>query len=133
MDLECKEVFLALATPYIERAVHFYRVLFAIAPTQEVPGVYAEFSLPGLKLGLFSPKATHLHEFAQGRGAMSLCLEVSHLEAAIAQVAAAYTDLPEGDRVSPLPVGEMIVASHGREVYAYDPDGNRLILHEARS
>ncbi|EDX77907.1 hypothetical protein MC7420_7645 [Coleofasciculus chthonoplastes PCC 7420] len=28
------------------------------------------------------------------------------------------------------PPGEIIVASHGREIYAYDPNGNRLILHQ---
>lgn len=28
--------------------------------------------------------------------------------------------------------GEITIASHGRECYAYDPDGNRLILHEAK-
>ena len=29
------------------------------------------------------------------------------------------------------PYGEITIASHGRECYAYDPDGNRLILHES--
>jgi len=133
MDFLCKEVFLALATSHLERATQFYSRVFAIAPTQKIPGVYAEFRLPGLKLGLFSPKAAHLPEFAQGRGAMSLCLEVAQLEGAIAQVHAAYEVLPESDRATIPPTGEIITASHGREVYVYDPDGNRLILHEAHS
>jgi hypothetical protein len=31
------------------------------------------------------------------------------------------------------PPGEIITASHGREIYTYDPAGNRLILHQGRS
>ena len=30
------------------------------------------------------------------------------------------------------PPGEIIEASHGREIYAYDPAGNRLILHQGK-
>jgi hypothetical protein len=30
------------------------------------------------------------------------------------------------------PPGEIIEASHGREIYAYDPAKNRLILHQAK-
>ena len=26
---------------------------------------------------------------------------------------------------------EILTASHGKETYAYDPDGNRLILHQS--
>ena len=29
------------------------------------------------------------------------------------------------------PQGQITTASHGREIYAYDPDGNRLILHQS--
>ena len=29
------------------------------------------------------------------------------------------------------PPGEISTASHGQEIYAYDPDGNRLILHQS--
>jgi hypothetical protein len=52
---------------------------------------------------------------------MSLCLEVSDLEDAIAHITA--LGFP--------PPGEILTASHGREIYAYDPDGNRLILHQS--
>jgi hypothetical protein len=30
------------------------------------------------------------------------------------------------------PASEILLASHGREIYACDPDGNRLILHESK-
>lgn len=133
MNLGLKEVFVVLATPQIERATRFYGALFAIAPHQEIPGVYSEFRLPGLKLGLFSPHADHQAEFAAGGGAMSLCLEVASLEQAIAQVQAAQATLAASDRATVPPLGAITTASHGREVYAYDLDGNRLILHEAHA
>jgi hypothetical protein len=53
---------------------------------------------------------------------MSLCVEVADLDAAIARLVA----------IGYPPPGDMLTASHGREIYAYDPDGNRLILHEAK-
>jgi len=51
---------------------------------------------------------------------MSLCLEVADLEGAIAHLT----------QLGYPPSGAIITASHGREVYAYDPDGNWLILHQ---
>jgi hypothetical protein len=50
-----------------------------------------------------------------------MCLEVNNLEDVIAHL----TDLGYP------PPGEIAIASHGREIYAYDPDGNRLILHQS--
>jgi hypothetical protein len=57
-------------------------------------------------------------------------LEVEQLEGAIAAIEQAYLETPLTAFDHLLP-GEIIAASHGREVYAYDPAGNRLILHEA--
>ncbi len=54
---------------------------------------------------------------------MSLCLEVSNLEDAIAHL----------KTLGYPPPGNISIASHGREIYAYDPDGNRLILHQNNS
>ena len=51
---------------------------------------------------------------------LSLCLDVDDLDAAIAHLI----------NLGYPPPGEIIVASHGREIYAYDPNGNRLILHQ---
>lgn len=84
--------------------------------------MYAEFQLPSLKLGIFKPKQTHYLEFEHStKSKMSLCLEVSNLEDAIAHLS--VLGYP--------PPGQIITASHGREIYAYDPDGNRLILHQS--
>jgi predicted enzyme related to lactoylglutathione lyase len=112
------DLFVTLADPGGETLVHFYRRLFGQEPSVDIPKVYAEFQLPGLRLGIFKPK--HPAEFAGQSGGMSLCVEVSDLESAIAH----FTSLGYP------PPGEIAIAAHGREIYAYDPCGNRLILHE---
>ncbi|KPQ36422.1 MAG: Glyoxalase-like domain [Phormidesmis priestleyi Ana] len=116
------EVFVAIASPRLEHQVSFYRDFLAIAPRLHT-ATYAEFHLPGLRLALFSPMAEHAPEFASSPGSpVSLCLEVKDLEQAIACLnALGYP-----------PPGEIIMASHGQEIYAYDPDGNRLILHQSK-
>ena len=52
----------------------------------------------------------------------AVCLEVADLERAIACLS----------ELGYSPPGEIITASHGREIYAYDPTGNRLILHQSQ-
>jgi predicted enzyme related to lactoylglutathione lyase len=122
MALAITTAFVAIATPHMDRAIAFYQALLGQPPQPYQPGRYGEFHLPGLRLGVFTPRADHRSEFqAPSSGPMSLCLEVDDLEAAIAQVTALGYGLP----------GDVISASHGREVYATDPDGNRLILHSA--
>ncbi len=114
--------FVAIATPQLDRAVAFYQALLGQAPAPYQPERYAEFRMGELKLALFQPKPERLPDFAQSHpGAMSVCLEVPDLAAAITIV----TDLGYP------PPGDIITASHGQEVYAYDPDGNRLILHQS--
>ncbi|WP_088890211.1 VOC family protein [Leptolyngbya ohadii] len=114
-------VFVALADRN-RQLVSFYRELLGQPPQTEIPGGYAEFQLAGLRLGIFQPKVDHLPEFAApSSGSMSLCFEVAQLEVAI-------------DRLTAMgypPPGTITTASHGREIYAYDPAGNRLILHES--
>lgn len=116
--MQIRSVFVALADSEA-RLVEFYRQFFELEPTVHLPQVYTEFELAGLRLGIFQPKAEHRQEF-QGRGSMSLCVEVEQLEAAIARLAALGYSQPV----------EIISASHGRETYVYDPAGNRLILHQ---
>jgi catechol 2,3-dioxygenase-like lactoylglutathione lyase family enzyme len=130
MALKCRAALVTLADRTDDILVRFYTELLGQEPVQWVPSVYAEFHLPGLRLGIFNPKRSHQVEFASSsRGGMSLCIEVERLEDAIAAVHHAYTSMH-----LPLPkqptLSDIIIASHGREVYAYDPNGNRLILHE---
>ena len=113
------EAFVALASTQLNRQVDFYRAFLAIEPVPSTP-TYAEFRLPGLRLALFTPKANHSEAFSHGAGSsLSLCLEVKDLKGAIARLKS--LNYP--------PPGEIMNTSHGQEIYAYDPDGNRLILH----
>lgn len=119
--LHCQDAFVTLATPQLAELVQFYEQLLAQTPAPYIEQVYAEFHLPGLRLGIFQPKPDRQGEFAAPhRSAMSLCLEVSDLPAAIAHLS----------QLGYAPPGKPIQASHGQEIYAYDPDGNRLILHQ---
>lgn len=123
MPLRCTAALLTLATPHFDALTQFYSQLLSLEPVVLLPNVYAEFHLPTLKLGIFRPKTTPhsplpTPPFLSG---MSLCLEVENLEAAIAHLT----------QLGYPPPGEIMTASHGREIYAYDPDGNWLILHQA--
>ncbi|MEB3826779.1 VOC family protein [Phormidium sp. CCY1219] len=115
--------FVTLSAVNFAPLLAFYTQWLGIEPHVLIPNVYAEFSLPGLTLGIFRPKASHESEFAHpGHSSMSLCFEVDNLEAAIAHL----------HTLGCPPPGEIFPAKHGREIYACDPAGNRLILHQSR-
>ncbi|ALF55475.1 glyoxalase [Nostoc piscinale CENA21] len=123
MVLRYTEVLVAIATVNLEEVVNFYTQLLSEKPSNVIPNVYAEFQLTSLRLGIFQPQQSHESEFTHStKSKISLCFEVSNLEVAIAHL----TNLGYP------PPGEISIASHGREIYAYDPEGNRLILHEAK-
>ena len=119
--LHLQTAFVTLAGENLAVLVEFYQGLLGQAPQVYVPQRYAEFLLPGLKLALFKPSAGHGSEFSGAAASMSLCLEVVDLVGAIATL----TNLGYP------PPGDIIHASHGQEIYAYDSAGNRLILHQA--
>lgn len=112
-----------IATTDWATVVGFYQKFLDRPPERLSPGVYAEFALVGgLCLGIFCPQAGKAAEFSQpDRSSLSLCLEVGDLEGAIARLQ--VLGYP--------PSGEIMTASHGREIYARDPAGNRLILHQS--
>ena len=118
----CSKAFVVLATKRLNKSSKFYETLLDASPLIFRADIYAEFEIAGLKLGIFQPREEHSAEFASPeKAAMSLCLEVKDLEAAIAHLTA----------LGYPPRSPIIEASHGRELYAYDPDGNRLILHQS--
>ena len=124
MILQCHGALVTLAAANIEVLVQFYRQFLDLSPHLYIPNVYAEFLFPGLRLGIFKPKESHRQEFVNSsKSGISLCLEITSLEAAIARLSA----------LGYPPPGEILTASHGREIYAYDPSGNRLILHESKT
>jgi predicted enzyme related to lactoylglutathione lyase len=106
-----------------QKLVTFYHQFLDVEPRVWQPNHYAEFELPGIRLGIFQPSLAHQAEFANATGnRISLCLEVDNLEATIAHVAS--LGFP--------PPGTILTPTHGREIYAYDPEGNRLILYQPR-
>ena len=121
MTFHYADAFVTLAATDLETLTQFYSQLLEQEPKSYIPNVYAEFHLSGLRLGIFKPKENHRAEFSNSaQSGMSLCLEVNDLEEAIAHLAVlGYS-----------PPGGITTASHGREIYAYDPAGNRLILHQ---
>lgn len=122
MVFQYTNAFVTIASVNCENLVNFYTKLLEQKPVILIPNVYAEFNLLNMRLGIFKPKNTNESEFeGNAKSKISLCLEVNHLEDAIAHL----TNLGYP------PPGDISIASHGREIYAYDPDGNRLILHQA--
>jgi predicted enzyme related to lactoylglutathione lyase len=122
MPFRYTDAFVTLAAADAETLVRFYSKLLDRQPNPYIPNVYAEFQLSGLRLGIFNPKQNNLQEFENSaQSGMSLCLEVENLEDAIAHLTS----------MGYAPPGEITTASHGREIYAYDPAGNRLILHQS--
>jgi catechol 2,3-dioxygenase-like lactoylglutathione lyase family enzyme len=122
MSFAYTDALVTIAVTEYQELIEFYRQLLSQEPQAYLPDTYAEFKLAGLRLGIFRPKTNNQQEFANASSVMSICLEVENLEVAIAHLAA----------MGYPPPGEIIVASHGREIYAYDPAGNRLILHQSR-
>ena len=118
-EAQYQEAFLAIAARDVEALVGFYCQLFDEEPHVRIPGTYASFRRPGLRLDLFRPAADRAFEFSGERSAIALCLQVPDLDAAIARL-----------QVFGAIVGAAIEASHGREAYAYDPEGNRTIIYQ---
>lgn len=121
MALTCKHAFMTIGSEQFDLLVSFYRALLDQLPQVYKPQSYAEFQLPGLKLAIFKPQPGHRAEFsAKTSGSLSLCLTVDNLADAISTLT----------RIGYPPKAPITKASHGQEVYAYDPAGNRIILHQ---
>lgn len=120
-QLNPTQLFISLASVNLDQLTEFYRQLLGIQPSQIIPGKYSEFQLVGVRLALFTPKPDHASEFAKpDQSAFSLCINVENLENAIAHLQNIHYP-------HPLAINH---ASHGIEVYIYDPDGNRIILYQ---
>jgi predicted enzyme related to lactoylglutathione lyase len=122
MKLNYSDIFVTLSTDKIQLMVDFYSQLLSQQPTIYRPPTYAEFQFQELRIAIFQPKAENQGEFSNQNSSISLCLEVEDLAQAIAQLS--LLGYP--------PPGEIIEASHGKEIYGYDPGGNRLIMHQAK-
>lgn len=124
MFFQSTEAFVTLATNNFEELVNFYAHFLSQNPSNHIKNSYAEFQLSGLKLAIFKPQKSHLSEFNDSfKSSMSLCLEVKELEKTMYHL----------ESLGHPPFGEINNTSHGREIYAYDIDGNRIILHQSYS
>ena len=121
MTINYTDAFLTIAAFDLEKIVEFYSQLLNQKPQPYIPNVYAEFNLKSLRLGIFKPKEDNETEFNNSPySGMSICLEVENLETAIQHLT----------NMGYPPPGKIKTASHGKEIYAYDPMNNRLILHQ---
>lgn len=120
--MKIQKAWTTIAAVEFDRSVAFYRHLFQQEPQLFTSGKYAEFETIGLRLGIYCPTAEESPEKAPITlfPAVSLCVQIENLENAIAHLE------PEAH------IGEIRSVSHGREVYIYDPDGNRIILYEPK-
>jgi predicted enzyme related to lactoylglutathione lyase len=124
MAFRFEAAFVTISAFNLEEITQFYRQFFQQEPIGAKPHSYVEFYVANLCLGIFRPHESSKEEFARvGKNPMSICLEVSDLDEAIARITA----------LGYAPPGGVIHTPHGREVYAYDPEQNRLILHQSWS
>ncbi|WP_019504952.1 VOC family protein [Pleurocapsa sp. PCC 7319] len=123
MSFDYSSIFITIGTNDIQYLVDFYSQLLQQKPNIYRPLVYAEFKLKNLRIGIFKPKPEHQAEFHNLGSSISICLEVEDLDQAIATLT----------EMGYPPPGKIIEASHGKEIYAYDPTGNRLIVHQSVS
>ena len=121
MKFKYFDVFVTIATDNLPLLVDFYSQLLQQQPDIYRSATYAEFQLEKIRLAIFQPRLERQSEFDNLGSSISLCLEIEQLEQAIACLS----------NLGYPPPGEIIEASHGREIYAYDPVGNRLILHQS--
>lgn len=123
MSISCTAALVTLAAARFDPLVQFYQQLFSMEPAVFLPDRYAEFPLPQLRLAIFRPKGGRMPPDSSTPvpSGMAICLEVPDLDQAIAHLT--HLGYP--------PSGNVQIASHGREIYAYDPEGNWLILHQS--
>ncbi len=110
--------FLTLATNQWQRAVDFYGHLLAQSPQAVQPNRFAAFDLQGLRLAIYCPKVEE-KILLPTYPALSICLQVPSLAQSLIHLQNLNLD-----------PGTVQTSSHGREVYLYDPDGNRIIIYE---
>jgi len=123
--LQFTEAFTAIGASQFTATVDFYRTLFGREPDEFIGGRYVAFRMTGLHLGIFEPRLDNRPEFinsADLRGRLSLVLRVPDLDLARRQLASLTPARP------PSPIQS---TKHGREFFAYDPEGNRLIVVES--
>ncbi|MDJ0836900.1 MAG: hypothetical protein QNK37_10315 [Acidobacteriota bacterium] len=111
--LSPKQMIFSLKTTRFEEQHAFYTLLLGPPKGTSQQGS-AIFQLPGCSLVLWETDVSEPREHSP----LQLCFQVENLDKAL-------TDLPEGVDAS-----SVRIASHGREVFLRDADGNVLIVYE---
>lgn len=121
MTLDYSIAWVTIAAQDFERSQNFYQQLLGKAPDRTLGPVdrpiYAQFHLNGLRLGIYRPQSVNSDPTTSP---ISICFQVKSLEESIAHLASIGFPV----------MGKILTPRHGREVYAADPDGNRLILYQ---
>ncbi len=119
-----KRSLVSIGAENLDECVTFYKHLLGCPPQIYQAPIYAEFQLAGLVLSIFKPRLGQENEFSnptKGRsGGLSICLEVEDLETAVIHL----TEL--GCSIET----EFTSGSTLKELYIYDPAGNRIILYQ---
>ena len=116
-----ERLWITLAAVNLEAIVSFYTKVLGQDPDFYQIDRYAEFNLHHCRLGIFKPQRDQESLFAPAATSpMSLCLTVTDLEASRVCLQQAGATL-----------GNTIVSSHGQEINAYDPLGNRIIIYQS--
>lgn len=110
--LQPEAVILSLRTTQFKAMLAFYSQLLG-KPTVPEAGDWARFDMPGCELVLWQTKARE-----ESKDNLQLCFRVTDLEKSCQRIGKKENQL------------EIQVASHGREVFFPDPDGNLLILYQ---
>ena len=117
-------LWMTIAAEEFEAITQFYTQAFERSPDIYHSDRYAEFQCPQLCLGIFKPKPDQVPQFAPSPSSpLSFCIAVENLETAIEKFLRIGATIP----------GPAIAASHGREIYVFDPLQNRIILYEPQS
>jgi predicted enzyme related to lactoylglutathione lyase len=118
--MDYHQIWVTLAARDFTNLVDFYGKLLGKFPDRQIPKVYAEFHLLGLRLGIYAARSQESQELPLMYPSMSLCFQVANLEAAIAQL----------EELGGTEIGSAIESQYGRELYVRDPEGNRFVLYE---
>jgi predicted enzyme related to lactoylglutathione lyase len=109
-------ILMSIPTPNLPQLRQFYQDLLQVTPLVVLGEKYVEFELLGARLALYHQRSEQNLQ-VHPEGSISLCLQVTSLEAMLKSF-------------EPQSISEVRVAFHGREVDIWDPDGNRIVLHE---
>jgi hypothetical protein len=89
VSIDFTEAFVAIGSENFDKTVAFYAAILGRQPDERTRDIHVAFHLPGLRLALFKPRATHTAFFLNSpdrRSGLSLVLRVPNVEQAAAEL-----------------------------------------------